>query len=452
MLLLVISGLIGLSLPPETSIRSSLDVILLVFKLAWFIPLPFLAIYFWSFVSIKPEDLTLNAPDLTSSEVELTKKRVIYTTVTRGPNIDAVSGSVSSALYWIERVSKDYRLQYNHEVWVVTEEDAYGMWKAEYDRLERLGARILAIPQSFQTEHQTKFKARALQFAVEFRKRLEFNTSNDWVYHQDEETALGEDTVLGSLNFILNAETNRTLGAGVILYPKAWKNNVPSSEELARAPLYDFLYLYSMKEGSDTAAGYHGSHLLIRADIEDKIGWDFGPNTLTEDGVFVARAMQNGQTIGILKGFAYEQPPLTKRDLLKQRRRWIRGALNILKRHDVRRSDKLPILVGLLVWLSILPALLGFALTPIDFMGGQFTGMGFIMGLLGYSAFDIYFTGYELNRPYLTAYPRGLRGKFRLLLNCILGLVVDSLSPWYAILWRTSDYEVIKKGFRDSSS
>ncbi len=450
--LLVFSLVGGALFPGGTTILNYLDVVLLALKLTWFVPFLLLVFYFWSFISIGPEDLVLRVSNLVSRRAEFVGQSVIYTTVTRGPNIDSVIRSVSSVLYWTAQVSRVHGLDVSYEAWIVTEEDAYSKWREDYDALAHQGARVLVIPRDFQTENRTQFKARALEYAAESRRRMGFNTPKHWVYHQDEETVVGEDTVFGNLDFILDSKGKKTLGVGVILYPQGWQNNVPSSEELARAPLYDFLYLHSLKGGSNTAAGYHGSHLLIRADVEDKIGWDFGPNTLTEDGIFVTRATQNAMAIGILRGFAYEQPPLSTRELLKQRRRWIRGGLNVIGRREVRLVDKLPVIAGLLVWFSALPALIGFAATLLALNRGQFLGVGFLVGFLCYGAFDIYYTGFELNRPYLVTPPKGLLAKLRLLLNGVLGLVVDSFSPWYALLMRTSEYEVIRKGFRDSSA
>ncbi len=452
MILVIFSGVIGLVIPGGTPIQNGLDVVLLAFKLIWLIPVPLLAAYFLSLLSFEPRDFTIDVAALVSRKGELAEVKVIYTIVTRGPNIDSVESTVGSVPYWIERVSRDFSLDLKHELWIITEADSYRLWKERYDEYARRGARILAVPEDYQSRNRTRFKARALQYATELRRSLGFNTSHDWIYHQDEETTVGEDTVLGIIDFIINSAGRKTFGAGTILYPQAWENNLPSVEEFSRSSLYDFSYLRSMKEGKNTAAGYHGSHFLTRADLEDQVGWDFGPNTLTEDGIFAARILHlNADSVGILRGFAYEQPPLTVQDLLKQRRRWILGGLSMLRRSDLNPKSKLPILAGLIVWFSALPAMLGLTISLLNVSRGQFLGMGFIVGFLGYSIYDIYQTGYDLNRPYIATPPARISSKVKLVVNCIFGLIADSVAPWYAILRRTSAYEGIKKGVRKPS-
>jgi hypothetical protein len=45
---------------------------------------------------------------------------------------------------------------------------------------------------------------------------------NDWIYYQDTETQIGEDTVLGNLDFVLNSDDSTRAGSGIILYSQGW--------------------------------------------------------------------------------------------------------------------------------------------------------------------------------------------------------------------------------------
>jgi len=55
----------------------------------------------------------------------------------------------------------------------------------------------------------------------------------------------------------------------------------------------------------------HGSNLLVRSDIEDSIGWNFGP-TLAEDEIFGYKIYDKygSKSLDWHGGILLEQPPL----------------------------------------------------------------------------------------------------------------------------------------------
>ena len=76
----------------------------------------------------------------------------------------------------------------------------------------------------------------------------------------------------------------------------------------------------------------HGSNLLLRADIEKSVGWDF-PNTCAEDSLFGYVAYKKyGGIFGWHGGVLEEQSPFTFSDFIKQRQRWIKGNIENLSR------------------------------------------------------------------------------------------------------------------------
>ncbi len=445
-LLLLSSLIVGLLLPGGASVQSYADMVLLALKIFWLIPIPLLALYYYGALTLTPRDLIIDPLHLTSNHDKLASSRILYTIVSRGRNLDSVERSLSSVSYWTTQVSRDYGLAFVHEEWIVTEEDAYSKWRERYERIAKSGVKLLVVPADYRTKNGTEFKARALQYAAEYRQRNGYDGANDWVYHQDDETAVGEDTILGNLEFILNSQGERTYGAGIILYPQAWRNNIPTAAEYWRPSLLDTLYLASLKKASNSTPGQHGSHLLTRADVENKVGWDFGPDSLTEDSIYATHILkENPKASGIMKGFAFEQPPFTLSDLLKQRRRWVLGDLTLLGRKDARIREKLPMIAGLIVWYSALPVILGVGLGLLHIGGGMFLGDGFLLGLLAYSVYDVYGVGYRLHSPYILNRPTGLARRVKLAVNCLLAMIIDSLAPWYAVIRRTKMYEVIEK-------
>lgn len=60
--------------------------------------------------------------------------------------------------------------------------------------------RQIVVPEHFKTKRGTLFKARALQYAIEYDR--EFMSDEDWIVHLDEETALTKSSLTGKRRFI----------------------------------------------------------------------------------------------------------------------------------------------------------------------------------------------------------------------------------------------------------
>jgi cellulose synthase/poly-beta-1,6-N-acetylglucosamine synthase-like glycosyltransferase len=86
----------------------------------------------------------------------------------------------------------------------------------------------------------------------------------------------------------------------------------------------------------------HGSNLLVRSDIEDSIGWNFGP-TLAEDQIFGYKIYEKygPKSMGWHGGMLLEQPPLNIKDHFMQRRRWVLGSLQNMVRFPLIHKFKL---------------------------------------------------------------------------------------------------------------
>jgi len=68
--------------------------------------------------------------------------------------------------------------------------------------------------------------------------------------------------------------------------------------------------------------GLHGEHLLVRADIEDDIGWDY-PDTVIEERPLRASLRESvSRQVNYLELVLLRSIPATITDLVKQRRRW----------------------------------------------------------------------------------------------------------------------------------
>jgi beta-1,4-mannosyltransferase len=346
-------------------------------------------------------------------------------------------------LYWSRHTP---RLGFVPKLWLVVEPDGYSSSPATYERLRDEGARVFVIPSSYATPLGTRGKARALEYASEMRVRERLSGADVWVYHQDEETCVGQDTLAGISEFVRRDE--RKVGVGIIVYPIDW-NATPSHVQEVTRSYDDLRVLDSMTRADNAGAGFHGSHILVRADVEDAVGWDTAGYSPAEDLTFEIRVRTRfGSVFGILKGFAYEKGAFSLRDQLKQRRRWMHGVLFALTHsRDLPPKRRAALAYSALSWFSALPSIailaVGFLLHfgPILYVTGIFTGFVWV------SMVTAYVEGYRMHEPYLHRHP----SKLRLALGGLVGALVDALAPWYALVTRPSMGDFIAKDHPSSA-
>jgi egghead protein (zeste-white 4 protein) len=253
----------------------SLGAAIFATKFSWLIPIPIFIIQATGTHIALNSDLLISPEMLKTRTLEIAKKRIIYTITTRGENLTTLGNTFDSAKHWLHVVKEKYDLDFRSEIWVVTEENRFREERQFFDDLKEKGASLVVVPKEYETPNHSSFKARALNYATETRIDRGIDTPNDWVYHQDTETMIGEDTVLGNLDFISDTGDGRLVGAGIILYPQDWKYKFNSVEETTRS-MGDLGAMGQMKLWGTVPFGYHGSHIIIRADVENEIGWDFG--------------------------------------------------------------------------------------------------------------------------------------------------------------------------------
>lgn len=168
-------------------------------------------------------------------------------------------------------------------------------------------------------------KGRALQYAVEYRRKVGLNTSKYWVFHMDDESYVTHQTILSLLRFI--RESNAIASEGPIFYPLKFESAnflTAIAESVRPFTCYDCVSQMT----NPPPLHMHGSNLLVRSDIEDSIGWNFGP-TLAEDQLFGYKVYEKygPKSLGWHGGILLEQPPLNIKDHFMQRRRWVVGSM-----------------------------------------------------------------------------------------------------------------------------
>jgi egghead protein (zeste-white 4 protein) len=362
---------------------------------------------------------------------------VIFQVTAIGKNPNALEATVRSVLYWVRETP---RLTYRYVVWLVIEPDGYATAPDVYEALRREGVRLLVVPQGYRTPLGTTGKGRALQYASEERIRLGLSDPFVWVYHQDEETCVGQDTLLGIAEFV--TKTDAFLGTGVIIYPLDWNGSPSHIQELTRS-FDDWRVLDSMVHPGNPTAGFHGSHFLVRADVEDSVGWDSRGYAPAEDLLFEIRLRREfGDVTRILKGFAYEKGAFTLADQLKQRRRWVHGVLYAIRRAPgIPRGRRFTLAYSALSWFSALPSVAVLVASAVLRYGPMLIVTGVFTGFIWTSMILAYVEGYKLHAAYV-AHRMSI---LRMVLAGILGALVDVTAPWYALATQPSLGDFIPK-------
>jgi hypothetical protein len=246
---------------------------------------------------------------------------------------------------------------------VITEGDVeVGAFQKWIESCGRMGepVRIVNVPTEYRTPLGARFKTRANQFAMEARRAAGENTQDCYVYHLDDDTHIGRDTAASLAEFIELDGDRFYLAQGILSFPHELTrskicrlaDSVRPADDVTRFAFFTGLL-------GTPLGGLHGEHLIIRADIEDEIGWDF-PDTVIEDAYFAVQfATKYPGRSTTLNSYSYGASPASVRDLLRQRRRWIEGLLRLAFNRRLPLIPKLPLLYSIFTW----------SLAPFQFVG-----------------------------------------------------------------------------------
>jgi egghead protein (zeste-white 4 protein) len=193
--------------------------------------------------------------------------------------------------------------------------------------LSDINCEVVVVNKNFKTNAIRK--GRALQYAVEHRRRTGKNTSKYWIFHMDDESYVTTQTIVALLKSIESG--TEVASEGPIFYPlkfEAANRLTAIAESIRPFACYDCVSQMT----NPPPLHMHGSNLLVRSDIEDTIEWKFGP-TLAEDQMFGYKVYEKygPGSMGWHGGMLLEQPPLNIKDHFFQRRRWILGTLQNLQ-------------------------------------------------------------------------------------------------------------------------
>lgn len=219
----------------------------------------------------------------------------------------------------------------SYEISVVTDDEK------DKGTLSNYKCEVIVVEKEYSTNAIKK--GRALQYAVEFRRKCAKNSLKQWVFHMDDESCVTTQTVLSLLKFIRSSGP-AVVSEGPIFYPLKFEFANPLTaiaESIRPFTCYDCVSQMT----NPPPLHMHGSNLLVRSDIEDMIGWNFGP-TLAEDQLFGYKVYEKygPKSLGWHGGILLEQPPLNIKDHFMQRRRWVLGSLQNMNKFPIIHKFK----------------------------------------------------------------------------------------------------------------
>jgi len=192
----------------------------------------------------------------------------------------------------------------------------------------------------------------------------------------------------------------------------------------------------------------HGSNLLVRSDIEEKVGWDNG-KTIAEDSLFAINAgtTYDKGIFGWHGGVVEEKSPLSLRDFAKQRQRWFWGLIQNLR--FLSFKDRVSQSVRAIVWsMGFFSGLVSIIVIALDALYGVYQLVPIYLRIAFFATTFLWLASYQigafLNGRYLS---RGRRVRFHLLVllsSFVLGMV-ESATPLLALINRPKTFDVVKK-------
>lgn len=287
---------------------------------AWSAGLPFTLMGLfgaWRSRALRPPQFRGQLPNLVIFEIP---------TIGRLDTFPALDRVVRSIRAWAPWALAAWRID------IITEETAEGQAAlcAWYEGLPEV--RVLTVPRFYLTPRGTRYKARANHFGVEQRIVDGESRPDVWVYHLDDDTAVGLDTITAIAQHIAERGATHYLAQGVLAFPHelapSWwvrvADAIRPTDDLARFFVFTGLW-------GRPWLGLHGENLLIRADIEYQVGWDFGASATVEDAYFGLRfaEMYPGRA-AFLPAYTYGASPPHVGALIRQRKRWFQGMARLL--------------------------------------------------------------------------------------------------------------------------
>jgi beta-1,4-mannosyltransferase len=370
----------------------------------------------------------------THRKAEPIQQFVCWRIVSRGLNTEALTATILRC-----RAESRKLPLFRYSIEVITDTSHEGLPEPADD------LSYIRVPADYRTPNGTRNKARALEYAC----RHSSLADEVWIVHCDEESHPTASGIRGIAAMIAEEEASGQLriGQGTIVYHRDWKNHpfftlsdcIRTGSDLGR------LYL-SMRAGVPFF-GLHGSYIVVRNDVEKKVGFDLGPRgSLAEDAWWGCVQMQTGRRCRWVEGYLEEQCTQSMKDFMKQRQRWFCGLVKVALHAPVKLRWRVMVGISMVAW-ALAP--LAWAYTISHFVFGGYVDPWIRM--LANGAFAVYVTttlvGLRINLSEHGVKSGPKRFGWCVAWLCLMPLfsLMESAAVAYAILKPTSTFHVVKK-------
>jgi hypothetical protein len=212
----------------------------------------------------------------------------------------------------IIRRIRDYQLPFPFRIWVVVEPFS----EPGFEDMDEL----IVVPAEFPA--LAKYKARAQEYSRTIRAARGLG-------RRDVKIVMLDDDVLPTRKYLVDAfYADYDVCEGIITPRLHYGRFLSHLDDLRTLSC---LTICSAFQGYGHPVWVHGEGLCVRGTTEQVVTWNY-PIVASEDLVFGQNAVERGMTWGFVWEYVQITSPWTFKDFVKQRRRWLWGNINAIKR------------------------------------------------------------------------------------------------------------------------
>jgi len=290
--------------------------------------------------------------------------------------------------------------------------------------------REITVPSDYKTPNGSICKMRAMHYGIQAMHEMGYGEET-YIVHLDDDSIV-DKPYLEYVKYYLN-----TGGAQGCIRLRAWGRHLFSS-------LSDIIRIANCEawckrcNEKNRPQFVHGEGLVVRADVEYDIGWDYATYG-AEDLIMGLNISERYRFSEIPDGHIYIAPPTSVTDYFKQRRRWFWSLMN--NRGVVRRLDFKTWIFYMYMYLNGFLGFFSLILFPfMMFFAGGLSEMTHLIAIINLLCFYSY---YQFGATYMHSLPISL---MMFILTIPVGFF-DGLTSIYALLKPPdfSTFETIKK-------
>lgn len=302
--------------------------------------------------------------------------------------------------------------------------------REEYDLNGYNSDETVIVPSSYETPNKSRYKPRALHYFSIWLKEHGYSLDT-YVVHLDDDSTVSKKYIQYVLGMTAVA------GQGSLRLRNYGYSLFSTLGDFGRSYSCDTYCAHSNAIGKPL--GVHGEGLVIRADVEATIGWDFVPETLCSEDLLMGQSIaKKFGEFDYIPGGIYIAPPVTVGDFYKQRRRWMYSffmSWNVARKIN-KKSTAFFTYMYSMGWAQAI----GFVL----WMGIMFSHLFVPLPLI--IIFTIGLTLSFINMQYgVYKNHAGLKWHIIMLLLTIPVAIFQSGVFFYTLFTRPQQYDVIKK-------